>query len=132
MKALRSESCTSDPCRVPIGGHASVELDFVPNQTANKVKIAVFASVFGFEVGLPLDDDDACAQGRLNCPIQAGVPQTLRYDLKIKDSYYPVSGDVGLKLMTEDNKPIACATISAELYSPDQDLGADVDDHEEL
>ena len=106
---------------MPIGGHASVEMDFVPNVDAASVKIIVFASVFGFEIGLPLKDSDACAEGRLNCPIQAGVPQTLRYDLKIDDSYYPVSGDVGFRLATEDDRPIACATISAELYSTEQE-----------
>ena len=131
MTSLRSETCRTDPCRVPIGGHASVELDFVPDQDAGKVKISVFASVFGFEVGLPLDDDDACADGRLNCPVQAGVPQTLRYDLKIQDSYYPVSGDVGFRLTSDDGKPIACASISAELYSPEQE-GEAVEEHQEL
>ena len=50
---------------------------------AKAVNIGVFASVFGFEVGLPLDDSDACAEGRLKCPVKAGVLQTLRYDLKV-------------------------------------------------
>lgn len=58
---------------------------------AKNVSISVFASVFGFEVGLPLDDTDACAEGRLVCPVVKGQRQTLRYDLKVKDSYYPVS-----------------------------------------
>lgn len=108
-----------------------MELDFVPHVDAKNVKISVFASVFGFEVGLPLDDDDACAEGRLNCPVRSGVPQTLRYDLKIKDTYYPVSGDVGFRLTTEDNQQIACASISAELYSREQE-GEAVEDHQEL
>lgn len=128
MTALRSSSCKSDPCRVPIGGHASVELDFVPQFDTSKVNIAVFASVFGFEVALPLEDTDACAEGRLNCPLKAGVPQTLKYDLKIADTYYPVSGEVGFRLTSEDNTPIACASISAELYDPAEE--ADV--HQEL
>ena len=140
MTALRSDSCQSDPCRVPIGGHASVELDFLPNHDASNVSIQVFASVFGFELALPLEDTDACAAGRLQCPIKAGEAQTLRYDLKIDDSYYPVSGDVGFRLVREDETPIACATISAELYSPEQEADAgkkaddrdEVDDHQEL
>lgn len=131
MTALRSDSCATDPCRVPIGGHASIEVDFVPKIDATKVKIQVFASVFGFELSLPLDDDDACAAGRLSCPIRAGVPQTLRYNLELKDSLYPVSGDVGFRLMTEDNEAIACATISAELYSKEAESEV-VDDHQEL
>lgn len=56
-----------------------------------KVTISVFASVFGFQVNLPLDDDDACAEGRLQCPIKPGKHETLKYRLKIKDDYYPVS-----------------------------------------
>lgn len=91
---------------------------------AKKVTISVFASVFGFEVPLPLDDTDACSQDRLNCPINPGKEHTLRYSLKIKDSYFPVSGDVGFRLSTETGEQLACATISAELY--------DSKEHEEL
>lgn len=140
MTALRSESCSSDPCRVPIGGHASIVVDFVPKIDAKNVTILVFASVFGFELSLPLEDDDACAQGRLSCPIKAGVPQTLRYDLQLKDSLIPMSGDVGFRLLSEDNEAIACAMISAELYSPEAEdeavkeptEGEAVDEHQEL
>lgn len=137
MTALRSTTCKHDPCRVPIGGFASLEVDFIPKLDAKNVSITVFASVFGFEVSLPLDDTDACASGRLNCPIRSGVPQTLKYELVVKDSYYPVSGDVGFRLTTEDGTPIACASISAELYSPNEEElqfpGEDEkDDHQEL
>jgi hypothetical protein len=96
-------------------------MDFVPKVDAKNISIAVFASVFGFEVSLPLDDVDACAKGRLSCPIRAGIPQTLKYELVIKDTYYPVSGDVGFRLTAEDGSIIACASISAELYSPNED-----------
>ena len=116
MKAIRSSSCQGDPCRVPLGGHVDVEVDFVPTKDAKKVTIGVFASVFGFEVALPLDNPDACAVHATNCPVVAGKPHTLKYSLKIKDTYYPVSGDVGFRLTTETGEPLACSTISAELY----------------
>ena len=116
VKEIRSATCQADPCRVPLGGQVDVEVDFVPTSDAKNVSIAVFASVFGFEVSLPLDDTDACSEGRLSCPIVTGKPHTLKYSLKVKDTYYPVSGDVGFRLVTESGEPLACATISAELY----------------
>ena len=121
VTALRSPTCQGDPCRVPIGGFASLEMEFVPQTDAKNISINVFASVFGFEVSLPLDDTDACASGRLNCPVKAGVPQTLKYELVVKDTYYPVAGDVGFRLTSEDGATIACASISAELYAPNED-----------
>lgn len=87
---------------------------------ASNVSIGVFASVFGFEVSLPLDESDACTGGRLTCPVRKGEKQTLRYELKVKDSYYPVSGDVGFRLTNQKDEAIACASISAELYTPDE------------
>lgn len=136
MTALRSPTCKEDPCRVPIGGFAKLEVDFVPKVDAKNLSINVFASVFGFEVSLPLDDVDACAAGRLSCPIRAGVPQTLKYELVVKDTYYPVAGDVGFRLTAEDGNTVACASISAELYSPnEEDLKfpeEEKDDHQEL
>jgi len=119
VTAIRSHSCKADPCRVPIGGHAHLEVDFVPKKDVQNVKIAVFAYVFGFEVALALDDSDACAEGRLNCPIRKGEMQTFKYELKVKDDYYPVSGDVGFRLTDDKDEAIACAYISAELYTPD-------------
>ena len=93
-----------------------VEVDFVPKLDAKNVTISVFASVFGFEVALPLDDTDACSNDRLPCPVLSGKHHTLRYSLQVKDTYYPVSGDVGFRLVTESGEPLACATITAELY----------------
>lgn len=29
---IRSTTCKEDPCRVPIGGHATIEVDFVPSK----------------------------------------------------------------------------------------------------
>ncbi|KAI1297916.1 Mite group 2 allergen Lep d 2 [Halotydeus destructor] len=120
VKEIRSSTCEEDPCRVPIGGHVIVEVDFLPRKSAEKVDISVFASVFGFEVALPLDDTDACSQGRLKCPVKAGQRQTLKYELKIKDTYYPVSGDVGFRLTNSDDEEVACASISAELFTPEE------------
>lgn len=116
VKEIRSITCTSDPCRVPLGGQVDIEVDFVPQLDAKNVTISVFASVFGWEVALPLDDPNACTEDRLKCPVHPGKLHTLRYSLKVKETYYPVSGDVGFRLSTETGEQLACATISAELY----------------
>jgi len=129
--ALRSSTCKSDPCRVPIGGRANVEVDFIsPFETYN-VTINVFASVFGFKMPLPLEDTNACKEGRLNCnPLLTKVKHTLKYDLEIKKDYYPVSGDVGFRLTSDDGATVACAMFSAELYTPSED--EPLDEHQEL
>ena len=115
---------------MPIGGRASVEVDFIPFFDTHNVTINVFASVFGFEMSLPLDDTNVCDEKRLKCPIRAAVKHTLKYNLNVKKDYYPVSGDVGFRLISHDGATVACAMFSAELYTPSED--EPLDEHQEL
>ncbi|RWS02034.1 epididymal secretory protein E1-like protein [Dinothrombium tinctorium] len=121
--ALHCDVCERDPCELVKGKKAKIEFHFVPSYET--VTFGAAASVFGFDMDLPVDDPVACSK-YIECPLKPGKVNVFKYDLDIDESYPSMSVNVKLNLKS-GNEHIACASTSISIVDSE-----DVKPHDEF
>ncbi|XP_074602951.1 mite group 2 allergen Gly d 2.02-like [Brevipalpus obovatus] len=122
---VKVAQCPDEPCSLVKGKEFEVEMNFTPTKDAEKVTFHLSTSVFGFPVELPVDDNDACGQKFVDCPLKAGQSTKFVYKGLVEESVPMSSATVIFNLKTDDHE-LACIETDVELLDPGQDI------HQEL
>ncbi|XP_015781968.1 mite group 2 allergen Gly d 2.02 [Tetranychus urticae] len=119
VKGIKVDVCDSDQetCVLTKGKPFQVELDFIPEHDADSVTFHVSSLVFGFPVELPVENNDACGQNLIECPVKAGKRTKFTYEGKVDEAIPMSSVTVVFNLKSGDTE-LACVESDLELQDP--------------
>ncbi|XP_053201296.1 mite group 2 allergen Gly d 2.02-like [Panonychus citri] len=119
VKGIKVDVCDpeQETCVLTKGKPFTVELDLIPEHDADAVTFHLSSLVFGFPVELPVDDNDACGQKLIECPVKAGVPTKFTYIGKV-DASIPMSSVTVVFNLKNGDTEIACVESDLELQDP--------------
>ncbi|GFY10669.1 NPC intracellular cholesterol transporter 2 [Trichonephila clavipes] len=110
VKSVSVEPCSTEPCEIPKGASAFINVHCLSNTKAEKLRLSVWADVAGIELPYPGMKRDACKGKNITCPIAEN--QDLHYVQKfeVKKFFPSVQTKARFNLKTNDDqdKVICC------------------------
>ncbi|GFY40073.1 NPC intracellular cholesterol transporter 2 [Trichonephila inaurata madagascariensis] len=68
VKSVSVEPCSTEPCEIPKGASAFINVHCLSNTKAEKLRLSVWADVAGIELPYPGMKRDACKGKNITCP----------------------------------------------------------------
>ncbi|OXA52534.1 ecdysteroid-regulated 16 kDa protein [Folsomia candida] len=121
IQDVRVTDCAESPCKLRKGSEATIEFDFTPDKTYEKLTTQVFGGIGIVRVPFrEVHGMDACkdikrkSDGKKGCPIEPNEVYTYSNSFPILKSYPAVS--VSVQYGLNDNKtPVVCFTLPAKI-----------------
>lgn len=121
IEDVRVSDCAESPCKLRKGSEATIEFDFKPDKTYEKLTTSVFGGIGIIRVPFrEVHGMDACkditrkSDGKKGCPITPDEVYSYSNSFPILKSYPAVSVNVQYGL--NDNKtPVVCFTLPAKI-----------------
>jgi len=118
---VRISDCAESPCKLRKGFDATIEFDFTPDKTYEKLTTSVFGGIGIVRVPFrEVHGMDACkdikrkSDGKKGCPIEPDQLYTYTNSFPILKSYPAVSVNVQYGL-NDGKSPVVCFTLPAKI-----------------
>ncbi|XP_044733848.1 NPC intracellular cholesterol transporter 2-like [Chrysoperla carnea] len=110
------KGCTEEPCLLPSGQNAIMDLTFVVPNNSDILWAKVNPIVFGIEGVFELPDPNVC-NGLLNgyCPVDQNELLTYRLEMPVLKSYPQISLSIKLSIEDENRKKISCFVVKCKV-----------------
>lgn len=120
VKDVKVSDCDGlqDACPFVRGFNKSIELDFMPKQKVEQVKVKVAGKLNALPVPFHVNPDNACGNYGFNCPLDAGKPYKFQLTLPILRTYPKINVDVFVRLVDEKGDILACVEMPARIQEP--------------
>lgn len=108
----------TEVCPFVRGFNKSIELDFIPKQKIEQVKVKVAGKLNALPVPFHVNPDNACGNYGFDCPLEPYKPYKFQLTLPILRTYPKLNVDVFLRLVDEKGDIISCVEIPARIQEP--------------
>ncbi|CAL1273403.1 unnamed protein product [Larinioides sclopetarius] len=113
VKSVSVEPCVKEPCEIPKGSSAKINVHCVSNANADKLRLSVWADLAGIELPYPGMKRDACKGKNLTCPVSEN--QDLKYTqiFEVKKFFPTVQTKARFELKTNDDQDMVICCFKA-------------------
>jgi Niemann-Pick C2 protein len=108
--------CDSQPCELHHGTNVTINISFTPSKDFSSLNTIIKGKIGPIWVPFPIDNNDACVNSGLTCPIRTGELAHFTLTLPIR-SYYPdINVIVEIELKNDDGVAV-CIDLPLKIVS---------------
>lgn len=126
VKDVKINDCenNNEPCPFIRGFNKSIELDFVPKEKVDQVKVKLAGKLNNLPVPFHVNPDSACGNYGFECPLEAGKAYKFKMTMPILRTYPKINVDVVMRLLDQQGNVITCVELPAQIREPQKEPAA--------
>nr|QWT69286.1 Niemann-Pick type C2-1 protein [Neoseiulus barkeri] len=117
IASVAVKDCSDDvsTCILHRGTDAQITINFTPQVDANNVIVKAYGIIGGVPLPYPLNNNNACQNSGITCPVKAGTPITYSQSFKVEKFYPALSLNVKWTLVNANGEELLCVMIPVKI-----------------